>query len=169
MKGLFRTQDSGDSRKDLNQGGAAVVEDKSKKSNRLPMGKDNLNAFIGEGTIFKGTLSFEGTVRVDGRLEGEIFTKDTLVVGKAAEVKADIQAGSLVIGGTVYGNITAAAKIELHAGARLYGNISTPSLSIAEGVVFEGSCTMGKKPGITTASKPAEPAAAVRERKAAER
>ncbi|MFC1657447.1 polymer-forming cytoskeletal protein, partial [Candidatus Moduliflexota bacterium] len=60
-------------------------------------------------------------------------------------VRAAIHAGMIIIGGTVHGNITAEKKVELQTSARLYGNISTPSLSIAEGVVFEGSCTMGKK------------------------
>jgi cytoskeletal protein CcmA (bactofilin family) len=121
-------------------------EEKQMKKDRLPAGNDNLNAFLGEGTSFKGNLTFEGTVRIDGKLEGEIFTKDTLVVGESATVKATVHAGILVVGGTVQGNITAEKKVELHSSARLYGNISTPSLSIAEGVIFEGSCTMGKKP-----------------------
>jgi cytoskeletal protein CcmA (bactofilin family) len=119
-------------------------EEKPMKKEKLPSGGDNLNAFLGEGTTFKGNLTFEGTVRVDGRLEGEIFTKDTLVVGESATVKATIHAGVLIIGGTVHGDITAEKKVELHASARLVGNIGTPSLSIAEGVVFEGTCTMGK-------------------------
>ena len=116
------------------------------KKDRLPSGNDNLNAFLGEGTSFKGNLTFEGTVRIDGKLEGEIFTKDTLVVGEGATVKATIHTGVLVVGGAVHGDITAEKKVELHASARLYGNLSTPLLSIAEGVIFEGSCTMGKKP-----------------------
>lgn len=115
------------------------------KKDRLPAGNDNLNAFLGEGTSFKGNLTFEGTVRIDGKLEGEIFTKDTLVVGEGASVKATVHAGVLIVGGAVHGNITAEKKVELHSSARLYGNLSTPLLSIAEGVIFEGSCTMGKK------------------------
>ena len=145
MKGLFRSQETEELRKELDKRGIIAVDDKPKKKERLPAGGDNLNAFIGEGTAFKGTLSFQGTVRVDGKLEGEVFTKDTLVVGKSAVIRADIHAGALVIGGTIHGNITAEKKVELHAGARLYGNIGTPSLVIAEGVVFEGNCTMGKK------------------------
>ena len=108
-----------------------------------PVGGSNLNAFLGEGTSFKGTLTFEGTVRIDGKLEGEIFTKDTLVVGEGAQVHAAIHAGVVVISGTVHGNITAEKKIEIHPSGRLYGNITTPSLVIEEGVIFEGSCTMG--------------------------
>ena len=116
------------------------------KKDRLPAGNDNLNAFLGEGTSFKGNLTFEGTVRIDGKLEGEIFTKDTLVVGEGATVKATVHTGVLVVGGTVHGNIVAEKKVELQSSARLYGNLSTPLLSIAEGVIFEGSCTMGKRP-----------------------
>lgn len=145
MKGLFRSHETTELEKEPNERGATAVEEKVKKKDRLPAARDNLNAFIGEGTIFKGTLSFQGTVRVDGKLDGEIFTNDTLVVGESAEIRAEIHAGAIIIGGTIHGNITAEKKIELHSGARLYGNISTPSLVIAEGVVFEGSCTMGKQ------------------------
>lgn len=121
-------------------------EDRAARTGKVPAaGRDNLNAFLGEGTSFKGTLTFEGTVRIDGRLEGEIFTKDTLVVGEGAQVSAAIHAGMVVISGTVRGNIVAERKIEIHASGRLYGNISTPSLVIEEGVVFEGSCTMGRR------------------------
>jgi cytoskeletal protein CcmA (bactofilin family) len=122
-------------------------EERSMRKDRAPAaaGGGNLNAFLGEGTSFKGTLTFEGTVRIDGRLEGEIFTKDTLVVGEGAEVHAAIHAGVVVIGGTVRGNITAERKIDIHPAGRLYGNITTPSLVIEEGVVFEGNCTMGRQ------------------------
>lgn len=121
-------------------------EDRSmKKDGRMPaIGRDNLNAFLGEGTSFKGTLTFEGTVRIDGKIEGEIFTKDTLVIGGGAQVIATIHAGVVSISGSVTGNITAEKKIEIHPSGKLFGNISTPSLVIEEGVIFEGSCTMGK-------------------------
>ena len=156
MKGLFRSQATGEFKKEPDQGDNIAMDEKPKRKERLPASGDNLNAFIGEGTTFNGNLSFQGTVRVDGRLDGEILTKDTLVVGKTAEINADIHAGELVIGGTIQGNITAERKIELHSGARLQGNISTPSLVIAEGVIFEGSCTMGKKEESPAAAKPKE-------------
>jgi cytoskeletal protein CcmA (bactofilin family) len=142
-------------------------EERSMRKDRVPTttGGNNLNAFLGEGTSFKGTLTFEGTVRIDGRLEGEIFTKDTLVVGEGALVTASIHAGVVVISGTVRGNITAERKVDIHASGRLYGNISTPSLVIEEGVVFEGNCTMGRNdekgegPGEQETSLERDPAA----------
>ena len=136
-------------------------EERSMKKDRMPTaagGVGSLNAFLGEGTSFKGTLTFEGTVRIDGRLEGEVFTKDTLVIGEGAQVNAAIHAGVVEIGGTVHGNIAAERKVEIRASGRLYGNISTPSLVIEEGVVFEGSCTMGRAAGQTGAPDPGEPA-----------
>jgi len=135
-------------------------EERSMKKDRMPAtaGGGNLNAFLGEGTSFKGTLTFEGTVRIDGRLEGEIFTKDMLVIGEGAQVTAAIHAGVVVIGGTVHGNITAERKIEIHPTGRLYGNICTPSLVIEEGVIFEGSCTMGRGAGQVGEPAAGEPA-----------
>jgi len=133
-------------------------EERSMKRDRTPAaaGGGNLNAFLGEGTSFKGTLTFEGTVRIDGRLEGEIFTKDMLVIGEGAQVTASIHAGVVVIGGTVHGNVTAERKVEINPTGRLYGNISTPSLVIEEGVIFEGSCTMGR--AAQKEAAPGEPA-----------
>jgi len=104
--------------------------------------RGEIKAFLGEGTDFKGILTFEGTVRVDGKLEGEIYTKDTLVVGESAVVAAEINVDTIVISGVVKGNITATGKIEVHRPGKLYGNVKTPSLFIEEGVIFEGNCSM---------------------------
>ncbi len=104
--------------------------------------RGEIKAFLGEGTDFKGILTFEGTVRVDGRLEGEIYTKDTLIVGESAVVGAEINVHTIVISGIVRGNINATGKIEVHRPGKLYGNVKTPSLYIEEGVIFEGNCVM---------------------------
>lgn len=114
------------------------------KKERFFAGRESFTAFLGEGTSFKGILTFEGTVRIDGRMEGEVLTKDTLVVGEAAVVNARIQGGTVVISGTVHGDITADKKVEILSTGKLFGNITTPSLSIEEGVVFEGSCSMAR-------------------------
>jgi cytoskeletal protein CcmA (bactofilin family) len=97
---------------------------------------------LGKGSEFEGKLSFEGTVRVDGKLSGEIFTDDVLIVGEGAEVNAEVTVGSIVIQGTVRGNITAKRSVEIHSPGRVKGNINTPSLFIEKGVVFDGQCQM---------------------------
>ncbi len=101
-----------------------------------------VSAYFGKGSKISGKLNFEGTVRVDGRVDGEIHAKDTLVIGDSAEVMAEIHATSIVVRGLVRGDIHASKKLEIRAPGKLYGNISSPAVVIEEGVIFEGSCTM---------------------------
>src|SRR5215475_6597530 len=110
-----------------------------------------LNALLGKGSEFEGKLTFEGQVRIDGKFTGQIFTKDTLVIGDGAKVNAEINAGTVIVNGVVEGNIRATQTIELHTPGRVKGNMETPSLSIDKGVMFEGSCKMdGAKGGSST-------------------
>lgn len=102
----------------------------------------SIRAFLGEGTEFKGVITFEGTVRVDGILEGDVITKDTFIVGAAARVRANIQAGVVIIMGDVEGKIEAKEKCEIRIGSHVKGEIYTPSIYIEEGAVFEGTSHM---------------------------
>ena len=101
-----------------------------------------VHTLLGKGSEFEGKLTFEGQVRIDGKFNGQIFTKDVLVVGDGARVQAEINAGTVIINGTVEGNVRATQLIELHAPARVKGNLETPSLSMDRGVIFEGSLKM---------------------------
>jgi len=83
------------------------------------------------------------TIRIDGRVEGEIITKGTLVVGESAVIQADINASTVVSGGRITGNITASEKVQLLAPAIVSGGIKTPLLVLEEGARFNGSCEMG--------------------------
>src|SRR5512136_613595 len=105
-----------------------------------------VTTLLGKGSEFEGKLSFEGTVRVDGKLTGEIFTDDALVVGEGAEVNAEVTVGAIVIQGIVRGNITAKRSVEIHSPGRVRGNINTPSLFIEKGVFFDGNCQMDASP-----------------------
>ena len=69
--------------------------------------------FVGKGARFKGSLSFEGTVRIDGRLEGEIHAKGTVIIGEPAIIEGDVNADTVISGGRVTGNIVASKKVEL--------------------------------------------------------
>lgn len=106
-----------------------------------------IRAFLGEGTEFKGVISFEGTVRVDGVLEGEVVTEDTFIVGTAARVTANVQAGVVIVMGQLDGKIEASEKCELRSGSHVKGEIFTPSIYIEEGAVFEGTCHMTGEDG----------------------
>ena len=111
-----------------------------------------VTTLLGRGSEFEGKLSFEGTVRIDGKLSGEIFTDDTLIIGEGAEVNAEINVGAIVIEGVVHGNVNAKRSVEIHTPGKVIGNISTPSLFIEKGVIFEGSCQMEQSGA--AASKP---------------
>lgn len=102
----------------------------------------DIHTLLGKGSEFEGKLTFEGQVRIDGKFSGQIFTKDTIVIGDGAKVQAEINAGTVIIHGTVEGNVKATALIELKQPGRVKGNLETPSLSMDRGVIFEGSLKM---------------------------
>ncbi len=101
-----------------------------------------LNALLGKGSQFEGKLLFEGAVRIDGKFSGEIISTDTLIIGEGAEVKANIQVGSLTCLGDFTGDIRATKSIELKAPAKVRGNLTTASIVIERGVYFDGACKM---------------------------
>ncbi|MEW6269052.1 MAG: polymer-forming cytoskeletal protein [Thermodesulfobacteriota bacterium] len=111
---------------------------------RIPAGDTSREtAFLGKGTRISGKIAFEGTARIEGQVEGEIIANDTLLIGESALLNAQINGGTVIIHGKVTGDINATKKLEIRAPGRLYGNVTTPSLVIEEGVVFEGHCSMG--------------------------
>ncbi len=103
-----------------------------------------VTALLDQGCTFDGRLTFEGTVRIGGSFSGEIFTNDTLVINPGAKVDAQIEADTVIISGVVKGNIFARRKVIMHPPAMFMGTVTTPSLRIDEGVVFEGASYMPK-------------------------
>jgi cytoskeletal protein CcmA (bactofilin family) len=126
-----------------------------------------ITTLLGRGATFEGKLTFEGTVRIDGRFKGEVFTDDTLVIGEGAHVEAQIDVGEVIIQGTVVGNVTAKRSIEIHAPGRVKGDLHTPSLQVDKGVIFEGRSFMeaatsnrpatAATPATAAAPQPAKP------------
>ena len=111
----------------------------------LPSADNQLAGVIEMGSEFEGTLSFEGAFRIGGIFRGKVFTDDVLIVGEGAKVEADVEVGTLVISGEFTGNVVAKNRVEIHSPAVFRGNIQTPSLMVADGVVFEGVSQMGAK------------------------
>jgi len=101
-----------------------------------------ITALLDQGASFDGRLTFEGTVRIGGNFKGEIFTNDTLVINPGAQVEAQIEADTVIISGAVRGNIFARRKVIMHPPAIFRGTVTSPSLRIEEGVVFEGASYM---------------------------
>ena len=124
--------------------------------------QSEITTLLGRGAAFEGKLTFDGTVRIDGRFKGEVFSDDVLVIGEGAHVEAEIDIGEVIIQGTVVGNIKAKRSIEIHAPGRVKGDLHTPSLQIDKGVMFEGRSFMeqlvANRPAATpAAAQPAKP------------
>ena len=121
----------------------------------VPAAAGDLNALLGRGSEFEGKLTFEGTVRIDGKFTGTIVTNDVLVVGEVAKIQAEVSCGTIIVHGEINGNVKAKNAVELHHPARMKGNIETPSLMIEKGVAFEGQCKMD----VTTPPEKSKPVA----------
>ena len=116
----------------------------------VPVTHYSVTGVIDQGCEFEGKLCFQGTVRINGMFRGQIFTPDTLIIGEGARVQGDVEAGVVIISGDVNGNIRAKYRVEIHRPASFRGEIVTPSLSVDEGVIFEGSSKMVHGPqGVT--------------------
>ena len=102
-----------------------------------PSDDDNFT-FLGKGVEFKGVVNFDGTVRIDGKLEGEIHTTGTLIVGELAVVKGIISAGTLLTSGKINGTVTATERIQILKQGVLIGDIRTPAIEIEDGAHFLG-------------------------------
>jgi cytoskeletal protein CcmA (bactofilin family) len=101
-----------------------------------------IDAFIGEKTSIEGTLTFEETVRIDGKVKGKIISQHSLVVGENARVDGEIDVATVSVSGEVRGKIKAKKRLELLPKARVYADIISPCLRIEEGALFQGTCHM---------------------------
>ena len=107
----------------------------------------DLNGFLDRGSSFKGELEFEDTMRIDGKFNGKITSKNELIVGESAHIECDIHVGRIAISRTVVGKILADQRVEIHRQGKVYSDIDTPALIIEDGAIFQGNCVMGERKG----------------------
>jgi cytoskeletal protein CcmA (bactofilin family) len=103
---------------------------------------DDVRVSLGSDAEVTGKLSFASATRIEGKLKGEVRAADLLVVGPQAVVDATVRADRLVVLGEVRGEVLAAARVEVCAGGKLYGDVETQTLVIQEGATFEGRSRM---------------------------
>jgi cytoskeletal protein CcmA (bactofilin family) len=106
-------------------------------------GKGLLN-IIGSGSVFEGTINVPHSIRIDGTFRGKLQTADSLTVGEAGVLEAEIKAQSSFIFGKITGNLYIEDRIELHSTAVVIGDLHAKELVINEGAVFHGHCSMQK-------------------------
>jgi cytoskeletal protein CcmA (bactofilin family) len=113
---------------------------------------------LGESTSFDGFLRFRETLRIQGKFKGAIEATGALIVDKGAVVEADhISVSSLTVYGTVVGAVHAIDKVDMLSGAEVRGDITAARLRIADGVLFEGQCSMtGVDKEVEIFSRPTE-------------
>jgi cytoskeletal protein CcmA (bactofilin family) len=99
-------------------------------------------AYLDSGSKISGKLLFEGPIRIDGQVDGEITAKESLVIGESAVVTAQIKASAIIVAGKVSGDIVATQRLEIRPSARVIGNLTSPVLIVHEGAMFEGHCSM---------------------------
>lgn len=120
-------------------------------------GDMQMNGFIGKDVAITGKLGFEGSVRIDGKFNGEVDAiNGTLIIGEGALIEAKAVVDTAIISGEFRGDIEGKSRIELRMPGKLFGNIRTTNLIIGEGVIFEGTCEMGEKKGGHTLGAGAE-------------
>lgn len=100
---------------------------------------------IGPGTIVEGKIRSQGSVRIDGKVTGEITASESLAVGLSGEIDGNVTAKNVTIGGKVRGSITASEKIVFEAKAVVKGDIRATKLVIDEGCMFDGKVSMTER------------------------
>jgi cytoskeletal protein CcmA (bactofilin family) len=107
-----------------------------------PSQPERITSVLGEGTIYKGKLTGEGGVRIEGNFDGEIRLDGLLVVGTTGRVTCeDLRAKSVIVAGTVRGDITA-NKVEIRASGRVWGNVTSVTFATEEGAFLRGQIQM---------------------------
>ncbi len=119
------------------------------RSGKTRKTRDRLGAFLDEGSEMEGKYTCAGTVMLDAKFSGEITSKDALVIGEKAVVRADVRTASLVVRGELVGNVTASEEVVLESSARVTGDIEAPVIVMEKGAMLDGHCRMTK-------AKPAE-------------
>ena len=109
------------------------------------LASDKLTTLIGPDTYVQGVIRTKGSVRIEGRLEGNITDAQNVIVAETGQIQGDVNAQGVVIGGRVKGNIAATKSIEILARGQVIGDIRAPQLNIENGAVFEGGCFMSQE------------------------
>ena len=101
-----------------------------------------ISTIIGMNAECDGDFKAEGSIRIDGTVNGNVTVTDTVIVGASGCINGDINAKKVIIGGEVYGNLNVPEKVELTSTARVIGDITTNGLVIDEQAIFQGRCDM---------------------------
>jgi cytoskeletal protein CcmA (bactofilin family) len=103
---------------------------------------EDYSSIIGAGSVWQGNFSTDGSVRLDGKVSGEVKAASTVHITDGAQVNAVIQARFVVIGGSFDGQLYCSERLELLSSSRMKGSIKTPQISVGEGAFIDGEIHM---------------------------
>jgi len=106
-------------------------------------GEGTMNTLVGHGTTLEGSLNVSSSMRVDGKILGQVTCSDSLLVGKTGVVEASVKVKNATVGGKVVGDIEASEVVILEGNSTVIGDVTTKKLIIEEGAVLNGTCHMG--------------------------
>ena len=107
------------------------------------LGSSDFPTVLGPDAVFKGDITFEKGMRLQGRLEGNVATPGRLHVSKEAKLQGNVDAGAVVVEGDVNGKLTASDRVELKQTARHEGELRASKLVVEEGAIFVGTVAVG--------------------------
>ena len=112
---------------------------------------------INDRLVIRGELDTDGTVRVEGRVEGPAHRVGTLIVGKGGFVVGDVDAKDVVVAGQIQGNVHASGRIEIEAGASIVGEVRANLMILREGATVHGQVSIGATPPAAISSPAGTP------------
>lgn len=120
---------------------------------------ESVISIIGPGMKVVGDCDTDGTIRIDGHVEGTVRAGKAVVVGKDGHVEGTIHTQDAVVSGRIDGTLTAESRLELQATCRIEGEVFARRMQLEEGAILNGSVSMGEKPSRGTAALPSETSA----------
>jgi cytoskeletal protein CcmA (bactofilin family) len=93
---------------------------------------------VDEQMVIRGEISTQGTIRIDGRLEGRTHRAGTMIIGSKGVVVGDLEAREVIIGGILEGNVTVDGRIEIQSSASVRGDITASAMLFHEGATVHG-------------------------------
>ena len=103
-------------------------------------------SIIDDRMTIRGEIDTDGTVRVEGKIEGSTHRAGTLIVTTHGGVVGDVQAGDVTVSGTIHGNVHATGRVEIEPGATVHGQIRAHSMQLHEGATIHGQVSIGPAP-----------------------
>ncbi len=114
-----------------------------------------VDSIVGQGTRISGQVDLNGMLRIDGEFHGEVRARGRVLVGRTGRAECVVHAGTVVVAGTVRGDVVASELVELRSTATVTGSICTPRLVVEGGGRFCGRCRAGDGSGGTAETRPA--------------